>query len=112
MEPLEQEVIFYRDERGHENFVEWLAELTKKERSIVLDRLTRVRLGNFGDTKPIKGEKGLFELRFRFGQGVRAFYGRDGNKIVLLLNGSDKLDQDRAIKKAIKLWNEYKSRKK
>ena len=111
MEPIEQEVIFYRDERGREHFVDWLHELTEKERSMVLDRLTRVRNGNFGDIKPIGGEKGLFELRFHFRQGIRAFYGRDGNKIVVLLNGSDKRDQDNAIRQAITLWNEYKNRK-
>src|SRR5579871_5338203 len=111
MEPIEQKVIFYRDERGREHFLDWLHELTQKERAIVLDRLTRIRNGNFGDMKPIEGEKGLFELRFHFQQGIRAFYGRDGNKIVVLLNGSDKRDQDKAIRQAIKLWNEYKIRK-
>jgi putative addiction module killer protein len=112
MEPIEQEVIFYRDERGRENFVDWLRELTAKERTVVLDRLSRVKQGNFGDIKPIGGEKGLFELRFHFGQGIRAFYGRDGNKIVVLLNGSDKGDQEKTLKQAIKLWNEYQARKK
>ncbi len=114
MEAFEQEVIFYRDLRGHDHFVEWLRELTEKERSAILDRLSRVRKGNFGDIKPIKGKGagGLFELRFRLLQGFRAFYGRDGNKIVVLLNGSDKGDQETAIKLAIKLWNEYKNTKK
>lgn len=111
MEPIEQEVIFYRDERGRENFVDWLHELSAKERAIILDRLSRVRQGNFGDIKPISGEKGLFELRFHFRQGMRAFYGRDGNKIVVLLNGSDKSDQEKAITQAIKLWNEYRNKK-
>ncbi len=70
---------------------------------MVLDRLTRVKSGNFADIKPIGGEKGLFELRFHFQQGIRAFYGRDGNKIVVHLNGSVKRDQEHAIRQATKL---------
>ncbi len=86
--------------------------LTKPQRTAVLDRLSRVRQGNFGDIKPIQGVKGLFELRFHIQQGFRAYYGRDGNTIVVLLTGADKGDQDKAIKQAEILWNEYLTRKK
>ena len=111
MESVHQEVIIYRDASGHEHFTEWLHTLTKQENAIVLDRLKRVKLGNFGDHKPIKGASGLFELRFHLKQGFRVFYGREGNDIVVVLSGSDKGDQARAIDLAIRLWNEYQKHK-
>jgi putative addiction module killer protein len=111
VESVEQELVLYRDLHGKEYFGEWLGELPKKEIAVVLDRLKRVKLGNFGDWKPIKGTPGLFELRFHLKQGLRVFYGRDGNKTVVILNGSEKGDQENAIHLAERLWNEYQERK-
>ena|ERR1700733_1052645 len=85
---------------------EWLDSLEKKVRSQIQSRLDRIILGNFGDSKPV-GE-GVRELRFHFGRGWRVYYGVDGPEIILLLTGSDKGDQDQAIKLAKTLWKEYK----
>jgi putative addiction module killer protein len=112
VEASEQKVIFYIDRAGRNHTGEWLNKIPAKERISILDRIRRVRLGNFGDFKPIGGAKQLFELRFHQGQGFRLYYGRDGNQIVVLLNGDDKGNQYSAINKAKQLWNEYLSRKK
>jgi putative addiction module killer protein len=72
----------------------------------VVDRLNRIRDGNFGDSKTL--QEGICELRLHFGSGYRVYYGKVGTRIVLLLCGGDKGNQQRDIKKALKYWNDYK----
>jgi putative addiction module killer protein len=49
--------------------------------------LTCLEFGNSGDTKPLGN--GVMELRFTFGGDIRIYFGFDGEKIVVLLNGAD-----------------------
>ena len=71
-------------------------------------RLLRVELGNFGDCKPLR--KGVMELRIEKGPGYRVYLSRQGPVIVLLLCGSDKSDQSRAIEQAIDYLTDWKQR--
>ena len=71
-------------------------------------RINRVRLGNFGDCKPVGG--GVLELRMTFGPGYRVYLACEGQSVVLLLCGGDKGSQDRDIERARQHWNEYRSR--
>jgi putative addiction module killer protein len=66
-----------------------------------------VRLGNFGDFDHIEGS--LYELRNHSGAGYRIYYGKQDQKIVILLCGGDKGTQKRDIEKAKKYWLEYNS---
>lgn len=68
----------------------------------------RIRTGNFGKCKPV-GE-GVSESKVNFGPGFRIYYGIDGDLIVLLCGG-DKSFQDDDIKRAKRLWRDYKNRK-
>ena len=87
-------------------FSAWLASL-KDARAIgiVRARLNRIRLGNFGDYKPVGG--GVEELRIDFGPGYRVYYGRDGSSVVILLCAGDKRTQARDILASQKYWKEY-----
>jgi putative addiction module killer protein len=69
--------------------------------------LARLRLGNFGDARRV-GD--IFELRVQFGPGYRIYYGRDGDRIVILLCGGDKGSQARDIERAQGYWREYLGR--
>ena len=90
-------------------FAEWLGDLRdRKVRARVMVRINRVRLGNFGDCKPVGG--GVLELRMTFGPGYRVYLAREGQSVVLLLCGGDKGSQDRDIERARQHWNEYRSR--
>ena len=71
---------------------------------IVRARLNRVRLGNFGDSKPVGG--GVEELRIDFGPGYRVYYGREDSVGVILLCGGDKRTQARDILTAREYWKE------
>ncbi len=79
-----------------------------KARSIVLTRLRRVALGNFGDCKQLKNATGIWELRIDFGPGYRIYFGKKGNSIIILLLGGDKGSQTRDIAKAEQYWLSYK----
>lgn len=90
-------------------FAEWLGDLRdQKIRARVMVRINRVRLGNFGDCKPVGG--GVLELRMTFGPGYRVYLAREEQSVVLLLCGGDKGSQDRDIERARQHWNEYRSR--
>jgi len=67
-----------------------------------------VQAGNFGDCKSLRD--GVMELRIDFGPGYRVYFSRQGPVLVLLLCGSDKSDQDRAIREAVKFLDDWKSR--
>ncbi|MDR1826480.1 MAG: type II toxin-antitoxin system RelE/ParE family toxin [Rickettsiales bacterium] len=90
----------------HAAFKEWMSEQSDEIVRIVVERIERVKDGNFGDAKPIAGAKGIFELRVRFGPGYRIYYSRRGREIVILLCGGIKSGQRRDIEKAKKLNEE------
>lgn len=96
--------IIYQTDTGKEPFTEWLLDLDKMTRSIILTRLKRLNIGNFGDCKPLKQTSGIWELRIDFGPGYRVYFGKEGSEIVLLLVGGDKKGQERDIKKAQEYW--------
>ena len=46
-------------------------------------------------------------MRIHAGPGYRVYYGFDGDKIVVVLAGGLKRDQDRDIKRAVRYWMDY-----
>ena len=101
-------VVTYSTRAGKEPFTDWLEDIDIKARAIVLARIARVRLGNFGDCKLIKDGNGILELRIRYGAGYRIYFGREGVSVILLLMGGDKGSQNRDIAKAKRYWLKYK----
>lgn len=69
-----------------------------------------MKLGNFGDCKSLGDE--IAELRIHYGPGIRIYYSKIGNKVVLLLFGGDKGSQSKDIDKAKEYLREYQSREK
>jgi putative addiction module killer protein len=99
----------YQDSNGRKPYVEWLDSLTDKmAKARILVRVNRMAAGNFGDCKPVRD--GVQELKIDHGPGYRVYLSRQGTVLVLLLCGSDKGDQDRAIKQAIDYLNDWKQR--
>ncbi|MCP5004714.1 MAG: type II toxin-antitoxin system RelE/ParE family toxin [Planctomycetes bacterium] len=102
----------YVAEDGHSPFQEWLDGLKDKTvQTKLYARLGRASFGNFGDYKIIKGAKGLFEMREHSGGGYRILYSVIENRIVLLLAGSAKKDQKKAITKAKEYLADYERSK-
>lgn len=98
------------DANGTNSYANWFNELNAEAAAKVTASLTRIELGNFSNTKSISG--GVYELRIDFGPGYRVYFGKDGEKIIILLGGGTKKKQNADIKKAHELWKEYKKLKK
>ncbi len=105
------EVEEYVTERSKAPFAEWLLHLKDKTgQAKILTRVRRASFGNFGDWKEIKGAKGLYEMREHYGPGYRIFYTIVGNKLIVLLAGSSKKDQKKALAQAKKYLADYEER--
>ncbi|MEZ4733906.1 MAG: type II toxin-antitoxin system RelE/ParE family toxin [Caldilineaceae bacterium] len=100
------EVLEYLDETQRNPFREWLEALRDREaRARIRVRINRIRQGNFGDCKAVGS--GVSELRIDYGPGYRVYFGRQGEKIVILLCGGDKRTQPRDIETAQARWEDY-----
>jgi len=103
------ELFRYQRDDGREPFTEWLDTVRDKvAQARIRIRLRQVQAGNFGDCEPV-GE-GVTELRIHVGAGYRAYIGRHGKSVVILLCGGDKRSQPADIKQAKALWMEWKRR--
>lgn len=108
MEEIDIEI--YETITGKRPFEIWVKEIKERHtRSKILTRLDRLKLGNFGDCKTL--QEGVSELRIHYGPGIRIYYGKVGNKVILLLCGCDKSSQNRDIEKAKEFLRDYQSRR-
>jgi putative addiction module killer protein len=79
-------------------FAEWFLGLDTRARQLVDDAVARMRLGNLGGCKRVGA--GVVERRIDAGPGYRIYFGRDGDRLILLLAGSTKRRQQKAISTA------------
>ena len=97
---------------GVSPFADWLLGLKDKRlQAKIRARLARAAFGNFGDWKALKDAQGIYELREHSGAGYRIFYAVIDGKIVLLLAGSSKKDQQKSIAKAKEYLSDYQTRR-
>ena len=93
---------------GRSPYIQWLNSLSPYERARVLRFIER--LAESGSKQNIRALKeGLFELKVPFGPGYRVYFGFEGIKTIVLLNGGTKKTQKRDIKRARRLWSKYVS---
>lgn len=105
----EIEIELYETATGKRPFEIWIKEIKEiHTRAKILTRLDRLKFGNFGDCKTL--QEGVCELRIHYGPGIRIYYGKIGNKVILLLCSGDKGSQDRDIAKAKEYLKDYQSR--
>lgn len=107
MEEIDIEI--YETVSGKRPFEVWIKGLKEiHTRAKILTRLDRLRLGNFGDCKTL--QDGVCELRIHYGPGIRIYFGKIGNKVILLLCGGDKTSQSRDIERAKEYFRDYLSK--
>jgi len=102
-------VVVYIDAAGRSIFTRWFEGLNAEASAKVTTALYRKGQGNFSNVEGVGG--GVFEYRVNFGPGYRIYFGKDGETLVVLLGGSTKKRQQRAIQAAHESWTEYKRRK-
>jgi putative addiction module killer protein len=103
------QLLEYITEDGENPFHKWINSLKDPSaRARIRVRLNRVRLGNFGDCRPVR--KGVNELRVDYGPGYRIYYGKTETSIVILLCGGSKKTQSRDIRSAQAYWADFKRR--
>lgn len=102
-------VLEYRDASGQSPFARWFDRLNPVAAAKAAVALYRLRHGNFSNVKGVGA--GVYEYKIDFGPGYRIYFGKDGDRIIILLGGSDKKRQAVAINNAQDAWVQYKRRK-
>nr|WP_316188906.1 type II toxin-antitoxin system RelE/ParE family toxin [Bradyrhizobium sp. SZCCHNS1054] len=103
------EIRYYVSANGNEPFADWFADLDAVPRAKVTRAIARLEQGNLSSVKTV-GE-GVLEYRIDSGPGYRVYFGRDGDKLIILLTGGTKKRQQRDIETARVYWQEYKQGK-
>ena len=99
----------YVDAAGKSPFSKWLCGLNVQAAAKVTTALERISDGNLSNVKLVAS--GVLEYRIDFGPGYRIYFGRDGNRLVILLAGGTKKRQQADIKDAKAYWTDYNRRR-
>ncbi len=103
------EIREYLDAAGHSPYAKWFEGLNAPAAAKVVIAVTRMAQGNLSNTRGVRA--GVTECRIDFGPGYRVYFGKDGDRLVILLGGGTKKRQQGDIRRAQALWRDYKSRK-
>lgn len=79
------EVREYIDVAGRNPFTKWLRALNVQAAAKVATALERIAEGNLSNVKAIR--HGVLEHKIDFGPGYRIYFGRDGDRLIILLAG-------------------------
>ncbi|MGC9225212.1 MAG: type II toxin-antitoxin system RelE/ParE family toxin [Terracidiphilus sp.] len=103
------EIRQYVDRLGRTPFLRWFDAVNIGAQARVATAIERLEHGNLSAVKSVGA--GVQELRIDFGPGYRIYFGRDGERLVILLAGGEKKRQQADIARAKELWAEFKQRK-
>ncbi len=104
---MEIKIIIYKTDSDKEPFTEWRKSLDFQIQGIISGRVARVRAGNTGACKPLKGYKGLYEIVIDVGPGYRIYYYEKNPTTFIILWGGEKKSQKRDIEKAYHYLMDY-----
>ncbi len=99
----------YVDPAGRSPFTKWLRALNVQAAAKVATALERISDGNLSNVRTVGG--GVLEYKIDFGPGYRIYFGRDGDRLVILLAGGTKKRQREDIQQAQANWADYRKRK-
>jgi putative addiction module killer protein len=103
------EIREFLDDQGRSPFGLWFEGLDPMAAVKMTTAITRMSLGNLSNTKGV--DEGVLEFRSDYGPGYRIYFGRDGDRLIILLAGGTKKRQQADIETARARWAEYKKRK-
>lgn len=96
------EIKEYIDPHGNSSFRAWFDGLDVQAALKVNTYLTRMGHGNFSAVQPVGN--GVYQCRIHWGPGYRVYFGKEGERLVILLGGGSKRRQQADIKRAQALW--------
>src|SRR5258706_14827208 len=82
------QILEYIDIAGASPYRDWFESLNAPAAAKVTVALTRIELGNLSNVKGVGA--GVQEFRIDFGPGYRLYFGKDGDRLVILLAGGAK----------------------
>ena len=103
------EIVESLTDDGASPFERWFGRLDVQAALKVRTAIARIEAGNVSNVKGVGA--GVFECRVDFGPGYRVYFGKDGDRLIILLGGGTKKRQQRDIETAHGLWKHYKARK-
>ena len=99
----------YLDAKGNSPYAKWFNRLNAVAAAKVATAIHRIEQGNFSNAKGVGS--GVREYRIDFGPGYRIYFGKDGDRLVIVLAGGTKKRQGAGIELAKEYWQDYKRRK-
>lgn len=102
-------VLEFLERDGASPFGKWFAALDAIAAAKITTGVRRLEQGNFSNVKGVGA--GVFERKIDAGPGYRVYFGKDGDRLVILLGGSTKQRQQQAIETAKERWADYRRRK-
>ncbi|MEJ0061767.1 MAG: type II toxin-antitoxin system RelE/ParE family toxin [Alphaproteobacteria bacterium] len=103
------DILEYRDEQDSSPFARWFDRLDSQAAAKIATALYRVEQGNMSRVEGVGS--GVYEYKINFGPGYRIYFGKDGERLVILLGGGSKKRQSADIAAAAACWQDYKRRK-
>ena len=103
------EVREYQHIDGRSPFAQGFDGLNAQAAAKVTIAITRIGQGHTANLKGVGG--GVVEYKIDFGPGYRVYFGKDGDRLVILLGGGTKTRQKQDIEAALAHWRGYKRRK-
>ncbi|OEO31976.1 addiction module protein [Devosia insulae DS-56] len=103
------EIVEYTLADGRSPFGAWFEDLDAVAAAKVTVAISRLAQGNVSNVKGVGG--GVLEQKINFGPGYRIYFGRDGDRLIILIGGGTKQRQHRDIAEALQRWSDYKTRK-
>jgi len=94
----------YINEQNVSPFSLWYSTIDDVTADRVRVAILRVALGSFNNCKSLG--KGLWEIKLVFGAGIRIYYGKRGDQIILLWGGTKNRQSD-DILRANRYWEAY-----
>ena len=99
----------YFDQFGNCPFAHWQDSLSAQAAAKIATALYRMEQGNLSNTKSVGA--GVHEYKIDFGPGYRIYFGKDGERLIILIGGGTKKRQSKDIEEAKARWKDYKQRK-
>src|SRR6202171_5067090 len=84
-------VLEYLDPQARSPFAAWFEGLNAVASAKVAPALYQLAVGNWSNVKGVGA--GVFERKIDAGPGYRVYFGKDGDRLVILLGGSTKQRQ-------------------